>query len=93
VERADALRFLAGPAEPFDIAFLDPPFAGGMLGDSAARLEQRGWLAPGALVYVECSAREPLPPLPQNWQPLKAKRAGEVGYHLFARAAKGAEPE
>ncbi|MGH8275425.1 MAG: 16S rRNA (guanine(966)-N(2))-methyltransferase RsmD, partial [Steroidobacteraceae bacterium] len=32
VERADALRFLAGPARPFDLAFLDPPFASRLLG-------------------------------------------------------------
>lgn len=92
VERADALQFLAGAAEPFDIVFLDPPFAANLLGPSAKRLEQNGWLAPDALVYVEGPAREPLPAMPSNWQLLRAKRAGEVGYHLFARVAKGAEP-
>jgi 16S rRNA (guanine966-N2)-methyltransferase len=93
VEREDALRFLDRPAMPFDIAFLDPPFASGLLSQSAERLEQRGWLAPEALIYVESAGREALPPLPANWQPLKAKQAGEVGYHLFARAARGAAPE
>ena len=39
------------------------------------------------------AAREPLPQLPATWQELKAKRAGEVGYHLFARNAGGAVPE
>ena len=93
VERADALRILSGPAERFDIVFLDAPFASGALSEAAALLEKRSWLAPGALIYVECSAREPLPPLPAGWRPLKAKRAGEVGYHLFERAAGGAAPE
>jgi len=93
IERADALAFLERPAEAFDIVFLDPPFASGLLGRAATLLEQRGWLAPEALVYVESSAREPLPPLPGTWQPLKAKRAGEVGYHLFARSARSAVPE
>ena len=86
---ADALRHLAAPpAHPYDIVFLDPPFAAGLLARAAALLEH-GWLREGALVYVECAAREPLPPLPVNWQPLKAKQAGEVGYHLFAHAARG----
>ncbi len=40
----------------------------------------------GALIYVECAAAEQLPPLPASWQALKAKRAGEVGYHLYARS-------
>ena len=65
--------------------FLDPPFAAELLGQAAALLSARAWLAPGALIYVECAAREGLPPLPPSWQPLKAQRAGEVGYHLFAQ--------
>ncbi|HEU4624438.1 MAG TPA: 16S rRNA (guanine(966)-N(2))-methyltransferase RsmD [Steroidobacteraceae bacterium] len=92
VERDDALRFLTRTPTPFDIVFLDPPFAAGLLAQVAERLEGKGWLAPDALIYVESSAREPLPALPASWQPLKAKRAGEVGYHLFARAARGTEP-
>jgi 16S rRNA (guanine966-N2)-methyltransferase len=92
VERDDALRFLGRSATAFDIVFLDPPFAAGLLSKAAELLEGRGWLAPDALIYVESSAREPVPPLPASWQQLKAKQAGEVGYYLFARAVRGAEP-
>jgi len=84
VERADALRYLAGAARPFDIVFLDPPFAADLLGRAASMLEERRWLTDGALIYVECAARDGLPPLPQSWRPLRARQAGEVGYHLFA---------
>jgi 16S rRNA (guanine966-N2)-methyltransferase len=87
VEQADALRFLSGPAEPFDIVFLDPPFASDLLEPAAGKLEERQWVAPGGLIYVECAARDGLPPLPGTWQLMKAKQAGEVGYHLLARAA------
>ncbi len=87
VERADALRYLAGEARPFDVVFLDPPFASGLLAHAAALLEERRWLEAGARIYVECAARDRLPPLPPRWQPLKEKQAGEVGYHLFAHAA------
>jgi 16S rRNA (guanine966-N2)-methyltransferase len=87
VERADAERYLAGAARPFDIVFLDPPFASQLLRRAAALLEAR-WLRRDALIYVECAARAGLPPLPQSWQPLRAKRAGEVGYHLFAHTAQ-----
>jgi len=89
VERGDALRFLARAAHPFDIAFLDPPFASGLLEEAAALLEGNGWLSEAALIYVECGAREGVPPLPAGWLPLKAKRAGEVGYHLYARGQAG----
>ena len=93
VERDDAFRFLQRPPTPFDVVFLDPPFAAGLLRTAAERLEQGDWLAPDARIYVESAAREPLPTLPANWQALRAKQAGEVGYHLFARAVRGAAPE
>jgi 16S rRNA (guanine966-N2)-methyltransferase len=87
VEQSDALRFVSSsPAAPFDIVFLDPPFAGGLLGQAAALLEERRWLAAQARIYVECAAREGLPELPPSWSLLKAKRAGEVGYHLLTRS-------
>jgi 16S rRNA (guanine966-N2)-methyltransferase len=95
VEHGDALRFLgaggaaggaAGARGAFDIVFLDPPFDSDFLQRAAERLETGGWLAPGALIYVECAARTGLPPLPPAWTTTKAKQAGEVGYHLLTRA-------
>ena len=93
VEQADARRFLEHvPAAPIDIVFLDPPFASTLIDETAARLEQGGWLSDGALIYVECAAAA-APRLPAGWRPVKAKRAGEVGYHLYARAARGTDHE
>lgn len=86
VVRADALRYLSGEARPYELVFLDPPFAAGLLGEAARLLDERQWLAGGALIYVECAVRAGPPPLPERWRLLKAKRAGEVGYHLFAHA-------
>jgi 16S rRNA (guanine966-N2)-methyltransferase len=83
VEHGDALHFLGGASRPFDIVFLDPPFDSEFLTSAAARLDDGGWLAAGALIYVECAARNGLPPLPQGWTALKSKQAGEVGYHLL----------
>jgi 16S rRNA (guanine966-N2)-methyltransferase len=94
VVRADAFSYLRGTAQPFDIVFLDPPFSAGLLTPAAALLEERGWLAPNALIYLESAAREPRPALPETWKELKAKQAGEVGYHLLARNPGGsAAPE
>ena len=89
IVRGDALAFLGGAAQPFDIVFLDPPFASGLLEAAAALLERNGWLVATARVYVESAARVELPALPEGWQMLKAKRAGEVGYHLYARGQAG----
>jgi 16S rRNA (guanine966-N2)-methyltransferase len=93
VERMDALDFLTGSARPFDIVFVDPPFASGLTARSCELLEERGWLAPQALIYVEGPARGEAPVVPHAWQALKAKRAGEVGYYLFAHSrAEGTRP-
>jgi 16S rRNA (guanine966-N2)-methyltransferase len=89
VEHADALHFLGGrrtSAEPFSIVFLDPPFDSDFLTAAARLLEDGKWLAPAALIYVECAARDGLPPLPPSWGTTKTKQAGEVGYHLLTRA-------
>lgn len=92
VASVDARRFLERTsAAPFDIVFLDPPFASTLLEETAARLEQGGWLASDALIYIECPAESaPQAAVPSAWRPLKAKRAGEVGYHLYSRDDRGA---
>ena len=93
VVQSDASHFLrtarASAEGPFDIAFLDPPFDGDLLSAAARLLEEGQWLAPGALIYVEVPARQALPRLPEAWKALKAKQAGEVGYHLYKRGESG----
>ena len=82
VFQCDALRYLAGPPAPADLVFLDPPFDSQLLVPALAGLAG-GWLAAGALLYVELAARASLPELPAGWRAVRAKRAGEVGYHLL----------
>lgn len=54
--RRDATKLGAVTLEPFDLAFLDPPY-GRALGDRAlAGLVAGGWLAPGALAVLEEAA-------------------------------------
>ncbi len=89
VREGDALHALAvGTAQPLGLVFLDPPFTAGLLTQAARALAAGGWLADGALVYVEHAAGEPWAP-PAGWQPLKSGAAGAVSYHLYQfRAAK-----
>jgi 16S rRNA (guanine966-N2)-methyltransferase len=83
VQQGTAEKFLAGVPQSFDIAFLDPPFASGLLGVAASALEAGGWIRPGGVIYLEHARRDPLPALPAGFQPLRSGVAGEVGYHLF----------
>jgi 16S rRNA (guanine966-N2)-methyltransferase len=80
-----ALEWLVsnGAEPPFDIVFLDPPYDSNLLETAATALAGR--LAADARLYLERRARDPLPALPGGWKELRAGRAGEVGYHLFAK--------
>jgi 16S rRNA (guanine966-N2)-methyltransferase len=84
-----AARFLRTPGEPFDLVFLDPPFGQNALPEYLAQLEGGNWLKSGALLYLECERAAGLPPLPADWQVLKSKTAGEVGYHLVQGVLSG----
>lgn len=82
IVNADALGFLAGAAEPFDIVFLDPPFATDLLDRCCGMLTGSGWLAPGAFVYLERDLSQGPPALPPQWTLHREGRAGQVGYYL-----------
>jgi 16S rRNA (guanine966-N2)-methyltransferase len=82
--RADALDWLAQyQGEPFDLVFLDPPFASGLLEPAMRCLHQQQLLSSDACVYIECDAGQTLPELPPGWQLTKQKKAGQVSYYLI----------
>ncbi len=77
-----AARFLRTPGPPFDIAFLDPPFGTNALAEFIPLLDEGNWLKPHGLVYLENERAAGVPAMPEHWELLKSKSAGEVGYHL-----------
>jgi 16S rRNA (guanine966-N2)-methyltransferase len=82
IVRADALTWLGTEPSPFHIVFLDPPFADGLLGPACDRLAQAGWLAPAARIYLETDARAGFPPLPDGWELVRDRTAGQVRFGL-----------
>ncbi|MGZ8245787.1 16S rRNA (guanine(966)-N(2))-methyltransferase RsmD [Methylomagnum sp.] len=82
---ADVARFLVGPAECFDLVFLDPPFRQNLIGPACDALETRGWLAPAAKIYLETERGWKPDGLPPCWRLLRDGTAGEVAYHLYQR--------
>ncbi len=72
-----------GPGDArYDIIFLDPPFAQDLIKTSINLLEKKGWLAPGARIYLETENQLRELPLPADWQLLKEKTSGQVTYRL-----------
>lgn len=76
----DALAWLARPADqPFNLVFLDPPFTASLWEPAAVALAP--WLAPGALIYVECPGNVS-PSLPPGWSLHRQGRTRDVSYAL-----------
>ena len=79
--QGSAEGFLARDSARYEIVFVDPPYAQGLVEPILTALALR--LTAFNKVYVECEAKHDLT-LPEGWQQLKAKRAGQVGYYLLS---------
>ena len=75
------------PDQQFDIVFIDPPYEKGLVEICGEWLEENQLLKPNALIYIEAEQSLSPLPIPEHWQVLKSKTAGQVGYHLLQRAS------
>jgi len=102
IVRADALTYaqnLVRNQEKFDVIFLDPPFAQGFLEKVLPLCAEL--LSESGLLYVEaehslCQDDEDdllIADLPflQNWQLIRADKAGQVHFHILQRSNFAAE--
>ncbi|MFE7930901.1 16S rRNA (guanine(966)-N(2))-methyltransferase RsmD [Streptomyces sp. NPDC057456] len=80
------------PSDPYDLVFLDPPYAvtNDDLREILLTLRSGGWLAADALVTVERSTRGGEFPWPDGFEALRARRYGE-GTFWYGRAASTCE--
>ncbi len=86
LRQTSALELLSDTAasEPFDLIFLDPPFATELLQRCLDRLRNWPGLAIGGSCYVEFPESAP-PRVPDEFGFLRRARAGEVGFGLLQR--------
>jgi 16S rRNA (guanine966-N2)-methyltransferase len=77
VRQGDALAFLAGAGERFDLVFLDPPFAGDLLMPALQLAATR--LNPGGKIYAESAA----PLVVEGFHILRRGRAGLAHFCLL----------
>lgn len=80
VVQGDALGWLRASQASFDIAFVDPPFAGGLWTQVWPALAPR--LAAGALVHVE-SPGDVDPAVPPGWRLHREGRTRDVRHALY----------
>ncbi|NDZ83058.1 16S rRNA (guanine(966)-N(2))-methyltransferase RsmD [Streptomyces sp. SID10853] len=94
VRTGKAEQIVTGPAPeaPYDVVFLDPPYAvtDDDLGEILLTLRAQGWLTGDALVTVERSTRGGEFKWPGGFEPLRARRYGEATL-WYGRAASPCE--
>jgi 16S rRNA (guanine966-N2)-methyltransferase len=89
VHETSALKYLQQVGgTPFEIVFLDPPFAADLLPELCRLLEESALIADNARVYIEEDRNQPEFELPERWQVLKTKNAGNVRYSLLTVGSK-----
>ena len=88
IDRRDAGKLGPCAGEPFDLAFLDPPYGQGLAEMALARLAEGDWLAPDALVAVERGADDPQI-VPRGFEALDARSwgAARVSFLRFSPAS------
>jgi 16S rRNA (guanine966-N2)-methyltransferase len=86
--KAEQIAAGAAPADPYDVVFLDPPYAvtDDELREILLTLRRQGWFAQEALVTVERSTRGGEFHWPDGFESIRARRYGE-GTLWYGRAA------
>jgi 16S rRNA (guanine966-N2)-methyltransferase len=87
IVHTDSLKYLqlGAPPQPYNLAFVDPPFAAGLVSKTCALLNNDSWLTDKAMIYCEMAATDNSFVAPENWQMLREKVSGEVRYCLYSR--------
>ena len=85
VVQSDVQQFLCHCSDTFDLIFLDPPFAQGLVTSICQQIAEAGLLASYGKIYIETERNLKLDGLPAGWKLLKHKIAGDVGYNLYQR--------
>ena len=67
------------------MVFLDPPFRQELLQPCLEQLCSSGWLSDKARLYIEVEQELGEPELPNDWELVRSKKAGQVIYGLAMR--------
>lgn len=82
VIQANVAEYLDHPTLAYQLIFVDPPYGQGLLANTLSLLDQKQWLSPHTLIYLEAESSLKTIDLPANWRLHRSKFAGDVGYHL-----------
>ena len=85
VTAGDSLEFLKSAREKYDLIFLDPPYASGLLEEALKLIAKRDLLRPHGVVTAECPAEHVLPELPTPYRMGRRYRYGKISLGVYRR--------
>lgn len=88
VVSGDSMEFLNTVREKYDIIFLDPPYAAGLLEPALARIAKFDILTPHGIIVAESPAERKLPALGAPYAIYRTYRYGKIGVTLYRRAGR-----
>ena len=83
---ADSMEFLKGLREKFDIIFLDPPYAAGLLEPAIAHIAKFDILSPHGIIMAEHPVERTMPALAAPYRLHKTYRYGKIAVTMYRRS-------
>lgn len=91
VIQADGLQYLSQAQGPFDVIFLDPPFAKDLLQRTLDSIESCQLLSANGWIYIECERQLQDLKIPARWQLHREREGGIVRFSLYSLGAEGSD--
>ena len=85
VVAGDSMEYLKGLREKFDIIFLDPPYAAGLLEAAISHIAEFDILSPHGIIVAEHPVEKALPALSAPYRLHKTYRYGKIALTLYRR--------
>jgi len=85
VVSGDSMEYLRSVREKFDVIFLDPPYAAGLLEVAIAHIARFDILAPHGIIVAEHPAEKSLPALAAPYRLHRTYRYGKIGLTIYRR--------
>ena len=86
VVQGDSIAFLTGCREKFDLAFLDPPYASGLLERALEVISKIDIMSENGIIVCESAAEQVLPELSAPYEKGREYRYGKIKVTLYRRA-------
>ena len=93
VVQGDALSFLGSCREKFSLAFLDPPYAAGLLNKALLKMAEIDIMTENGIIVCESAVDQILPQLPAPYVMGRDYRYGKIRLTVYHRAPERAGGE